>query len=126
MTQIFDRQKGCGGCAVRLRETGNVVIVDLEGEVRLTQSFTPALQGVVDDELREGRRNFLVNFAKVDFFDSYAVGDLVAAYVAVRDKKGRLKLANLSPKIWLILRYSGLTRILEVFDSEEQALRSFA
>jgi len=37
-----------------------------------------------------------------------------------------LKLACLSPKIWLIFHYSGLTRILEIFDSEEKALQSFA
>jgi anti-sigma B factor antagonist len=126
MTLIFDKEKGSRGCAVQLRQKGPVVIVDLEGEIRLSQNFTPGLQNIVGDELRAGKKNFLVNFAKVDFFDSYAVGDLVAAYIAIRDKKGRLKLANLSPKIWLILRYSGLTRILEIFDSEEQALRSFA
>jgi stage II sporulation protein AA (anti-sigma F factor antagonist) len=110
---------------VRLREEGAVVIIDLEGEVRLTESFTPALHEVVGGELNSGKTDFLLNFAKVDFMDSYAVGDLVAAYAAVRKKRGRFKLASLSPKIWLILRYSGLTRIMEVFDSEEKALKSF-
>jgi len=61
----------------------------------------------------------------VDFIDSYGIGDIVASYSAVKEKKGRLKLACLSPKIWLIFQYSGLTRILEIFDSEEKAIQSF-
>jgi stage II sporulation protein AA (anti-sigma F factor antagonist) len=89
---------------IKLREKGGIIIADLSGEIRLT---------------------VLLNFAKVDFIDSYGIGDVVASYLAVKEKKGRLKLAGLSPKIWLIFQYSGLTRILEIFDSEEKALRSF-
>ncbi len=110
---------------VRILDKGGVVVIDLEGEVRLGQEPSPPVHQLVADELAKGKRDFLLNFQKVDFVDSYAVGDLIAAYVAVREKKGRLKLACPPPKVWMVFRYSGLTQVMDVFDSEEKALKSF-
>lgn len=112
--------------SVKVREKGGIIVVDLAGEIRLSDEFTPSLNRQVAEQLTEGKSDILLNFAKVDFIDSYGIGDIVASYLAVKEKKGRLKLACLSPKIWLIFHYSGLTRILEIFDSEEKALQSFA
>jgi anti-anti-sigma factor len=111
---------------VKVREKDGVTIIDLAGEIRLTDKATPALQREVTEQLAEGKPDFLLNLAKLDFIDSYGIGDIVASYLEVKEKKGRLKLTCLSPKIWLIFHYSGLTRILEIFDSEEKALKSFS
>jgi anti-anti-sigma factor len=111
--------------SVKIREKGGIMVIDLAGEIRLSDESAPALHRQVAEQLDEGKSDFLLNFAKVDFIDSYGIGDIVACYLAVKEKKGRLKLTCLSPKIWLIFHYSGLTRILEIFDSEEKALRSF-
>jgi len=111
--------------SIKLREKDGVVVVELAGEIRLSDSFTPTVHRQVAEQLAEGKPDFLLNFAQVDFIDSYGIGDIVAAYLAVKEKQGRLKLSCLSPKIWLIFHYSGLTRILEIFDSEEKALKSF-
>ncbi|MBP1767665.1 MAG: spoIIAA1 [Candidatus Aminicenantes bacterium] len=110
----------------RVCEKDGVFVVDLVGEIRLSDDFTPSLQRQVTELLDEGKPDILLNFAKVDFIDSYGIGDIVAAYLAIKEKKGRLKLCCLSPKIWLIFHYSGLTRILEIFDTEGKALKSFA
>ena len=115
-----------GAMSIKVHEKDGIIIFDLAGEIRLSDNFTPALHRQVSEQLNEGKVNILLNFAKVDFIDSYGIGDIVASYLAVKEKKGRLKLAGLSPKIWLIFHYSGLTRILEIFDSEEKALQSFS
>lgn len=112
--------------SINVCEKDGIIVFDLAGEIRLSDRHTPALQRQVTEQLAEGKTDILINFAKVDFIDSYGIGDIVASYLAVKEKKGRLKLACLSPKIWLIFHYSGLTRILEIFDSEEKALKSFA
>jgi anti-sigma B factor antagonist len=108
-----------------LKEKGGVVIVELAGEIRVTEDRAPPLRKLITEQLAAGKVRFLLDLEKVDFIDSYGIGDVVAAYTAVRQKKGELKLANLSPKIWLIFHYSGLTRVLEMFDSREKALKSF-
>jgi anti-anti-sigma factor len=112
--------------SVRLYEKGGVVVAELAGEIRLTNDQIPSLQRLITEQLAEGKSDFLLSFAKVDFIDSYGIGDIVASHLAIKEKKGRLKLAALSPKIWIIFHYSGLTRVLEIFDSEENALQSFA
>ncbi|MDH4273221.1 MAG: STAS domain-containing protein, partial [Candidatus Aminicenantes bacterium] len=90
--------------SVKLRAKGGVVIADLVGEIRLTDDQTPSLHRLIDEQLTEGKSDILLNFARVDFIDSYGIGDVVASYLAVKEKKGRLKLAGLSPKIWLIFQ----------------------
>ena len=111
--------------SVNLREKGGVVVIELGGEIRLTDDQTPSLQRRIGEKLAEGKTDFLIDFSKVDFIDSYGIGDVVASFLAIKDKKGRLKMSGLSPKIWLIFKYSGLTQILEIYDSLEQALRDF-
>ena len=108
-----------------LREKNEVVIIDLAGEIRLSEQYRPSLHTLITEQLSRGKKDILLNFAKVDFIDSYGIGDIVAAYTAVQGKKGRLKFAQLSDKIWLIFNYSGLTKVFELFDSEEKALKSF-
>jgi len=111
--------------SVKVREKDGVIVFDLAGEIRLSDNVSPALQRQVVEQLAEGKSDILLNFAKVDFIDSYGIGDIVASYLAVKEQKGRLKLSCLSPKIWLIFQYSGLTRVLEIFDSEDKAIQSF-
>jgi anti-sigma B factor antagonist len=111
---------------VSFKEKEGVIIVELAGEIRLTEDHVPSLRKLITEQLAAGKLYFLLDFEKVEFIDSYGIGDIVAAYIAVRQKKGELKLANLSQKIWLIFHYSGLTRVLEMFDSREKALKSFS
>ena len=111
--------------SLKVREKDGLIVFDLAGEIRLSDNISPALQRQVAEQLAEGKSDILLNFAKVDFIDSYGIGDIVASYLAVKEQKGRLKLCCLSPKIWLIFNYSGLTRVLEIFDSEEKAIQSF-
>ncbi len=110
---------------IRWREKGDIVVFDLVGELRYGEDLTPSIHQLIGEQLATGKHKILLNFAAVDFIDSYGIGDIVAAHVSVQKKKAQLKLAALSPKIWLIFNYSGLTRNLDIYDSEEQALRSF-
>jgi anti-anti-sigma factor len=109
-----------------LREKDNVVIIDLAGEIRLSEESSPTFRQLIIEQLSSGKTQFLLNLAKVDFIDSYGIGEIVSAHMAVKEKKGTLKFAHLSDKIWLIFNYSGLTKIFEIFDTEEKALKSFA
>lgn len=110
---------------VSFREKSGVVILDLSGELRFSEAASPSLKKLIAEQLASGKKNILLNFEKVEFIDSYGIGDIVAAHRAVQEKKGKMKLLNLSHKIWMIFYYSGLTRILEIFDSEDNALSSF-
>jgi anti-anti-sigma factor len=51
---------------------------------------------------------------------------IAAKYVSVRRKGGNVKLLRLSPRTQRVMRISGLLKIFESFENEEEALNSFA
>ena len=109
----------------KVRAKGKVIILDLEGEIRLIETPELSLQRLIRDHLEEGKNHLLLNFKGVEFIDSYGIGDVLASFITTRHKGGKLKITGLSEKIWLIFNYSGLNRIIEIFDNEEEALASF-
>jgi anti-sigma B factor antagonist len=62
----------------------------------------------------------------VSYIDSGGVGSLVASFVHVSKRGGRLKILSPSARASHVLDISGLVDVFEVFASEEEALRSFA
>ncbi len=108
-----------------LKERGEASIIDLSGEIRFSEQAGPSIQSLVKEQLAQGKKKILLDFEHVDFIDSCGIGDVLAAYVSCQQRSAKLKIFHLPPKIWLVFNYSGLTRIIETFDTEEQALRSF-
>ncbi len=51
---------------------------------------------------------------------------MVASYVSVKNAGGKLRIVNVPDKIMLILEYTSLGNIIEVFDSEASALQDFS
>ena len=107
------------------RERNSVVIFDIEGEIRRSDITDVTLHQLVKDELERGRKQILLNFEKVDFIDSFGVGEILASYISTHNLGGKLKLARISKKLFLIFQVTMLTKVLDIFDEEDLALRSF-
>ena len=107
------------------REKNNVVIFDIEGEIRRSDITDITLHQLVKDELERGKKQILLNFEKVDFIDSFGVGEILASYISTHNLGGKLKLARISKKLFLIFQVTMLTKVLDIFDEEDLALRSF-
>ena len=67
----------------------------------------------------------LLNFKNLDFIDSSGVCEIVSSHIAAKDSGARLKISHVPEKIMLILKYTSLTNIIEIFDDEESALQSY-
>ena len=111
---------------IETREINNIIILDIEGEIRRSWEETTTLHQHVKNYLKEGKRNFILNLNKVEFMDSYGVGELLACLKSIHDLGGRLKLLKLPPRIMLLFKITGLVRIFEIFDDEEEAIKSFS
>lgn len=107
------------------REVGNVAIFDIEGEIRRSDSPETTLHQLVKARLEAGRTDILLNCEKVDFIDSYGVGEILASYISTQNLGGKLKLSMVSKKLLVIFQVTMLTRVLEIFGSETAALESF-
>jgi anti-anti-sigma factor len=107
------------------REKNSVVIFDIDGEIRRSDITDVTLHQLVKEELEQGKKHILLNFEKVGFIDSFGVGEILASYISTHNLGGKLKLARISKKLFLIFQVTMLTKVLDIFDEEDLALRSF-
>ena len=104
---------------------GDVTVLRLGGRVIFGDGATE-LRARLNDLLDEARLKFLLNLRDVTYIDSFGVGVIAAKYVSVRRKGGDLRLLQLSPRSHHVMTISGLLKIFQAFESEEEGLRSFA
>jgi anti-sigma B factor antagonist len=106
------------------REVNGITILDLSGRITLGQE-----SGTVRDEvlliLASGSKKILVNLKDVTYIDSSGLGELVAAYTAVKNAGGELKLLNLTSKVRDLLVITKLVTVFDVKEDEASAVESF-
>lgn len=111
---------------INSREKEDVIIFDIEGEIRRSDITDVTLHQLVKDQLEGGKRNILLNFQNVEFIDSFGVGEILASYISTNNLGGKLKIAKISKKLYLVFQVTMLTKVFEIFDEEKAALDSFS
>ena len=107
------------------RQNGDVTILDLSGRITIG-SGEEALRNAMQEILNGGAKKVVINMAGVTMIDSSGIGELVSAYTTATDRGAKLKLANLPAKVSDILTITQLITVFDVFDSEAEAVQSFA
>ena len=110
---------------IKTREVNDIVVFDVEGEIRRSDSPQVSLSGLVQSQLERGRRNVLLNLADVGFIDSFGVGESLASYKSIQDLGGSFKLCRISNKLLLIFKITLLDKVLDIHDSCDRAIESF-
>ena len=105
------------------REVGAVTVLDLSG--KLAGDAADALWDRIDDLLDAGRSKLILNLGGVKFIDSAALGGLLSKRAAVLNAGGRLKLLNLTERVWDLMVTTKLEMVFDTFRSEADAMRSF-
>jgi anti-sigma B factor antagonist len=72
--------------------------------------------------VKDNPPNIILNLQKTDYFDSSALGALVAFMKDVNAYNGKLILCNLSRSIYTLLKLSRLDSIFLIADTVEDAL----
>lgn len=109
---------------VNVRQREGVTILDLKGKITIGVGDV-ALREAIHEALNAGATKILVNLDDVSTIDSSGVGELVSAYTTVTNRGGKLKLLNLPPKVADILQITQLITVFDVFEDEEEGIRSF-
>lgn len=110
---------------INKREKNSIVIFDIEGEIRRSDITDVTLHQLVKEQLEVGKKQILLNFDKVDFIDSFGVGEILASYISTHNLGGKLKLARISKKLYLVFQITMLTKVLDIHNEEDSALQSF-
>jgi len=109
---------------VDVRNTDDVIIVDLDGRLVLGVG-DEILRDVVNELLAEDWKKIVLNLRRVTIIDSSGIGEVVASWKLAKRFGASIKLLRPAPQIQRTLRLTQLLPLLEVFESEEEALASF-
>lgn len=107
------------------RTVGEVVVIDLKGNIVLNAGDED-LRDKVNSLIQQKKLNILVNLGGVPYMDSAGLGELVRAFATVKRNGGSLKLVNLTKRITDLLTITKLLMVFDTFESEAEALASFA
>ncbi|MGA2363330.1 MAG: STAS domain-containing protein [Candidatus Aminicenantales bacterium] len=110
---------------IKTRDYNSIIIFDIDGEIRRSDMTDATLHQLVKTQLEHGKRDILLNFEKVEFVDSFGVGEILASYISTSNLGGKLKLVRISKRLYLIFQVTGLIRVLSIYEDEAAALESF-
>ena len=107
------------------RTVGDVVVLDLKGKITLGAG-DELLKDKVNSLVNQGHRKIVLNLADVPYIDSAGLGEIVRTYTTVSKNGGSLKLLNLTKRITDLLAITKLLTVFETYESETDAVKSFA
>ena len=107
------------------RPTGSVMILDLKGKLTIGDG-DELLKDKINSLVQQGHTKLILNLADVPYIDSGGLGQVVRTYTTVKQHNGSLKLMNVTKRIEDLLAITKLLTVFDVFETEQEALQSFA
>ena len=92
----------------------------LKGELDL--SVAPQIRLELDNALNTKQiRHLIMDFSNVSFIDSSGLGVMLGRYKRLTEVGGTVRVENASPQVYRILVISGLSKIIEITQTREEA-----
>ena len=103
----------------------NIEVISLQGKITIGAGDTQ-LREVIANAVNAGKTNILLDLSGVTTIDSSGIGELVGSYTTVTNRGGKLKLLHLPAKLNELLHVTQLITVFEVYESDDEAVKSFA
>ena len=113
------------GMTLTERRLGDVTVLDLKGRLVLEEGDT-VVRDCLGRLIEEGRSKIVLNLGDVSYIDSCGIGVLIAKFVSFRRKGGDVRLLHVTARSLHLLEISKLVSVFRMFDSEAEAVASFA
>jgi anti-sigma B factor antagonist len=107
-------------------KAGSVAVQKVKISGYLDSSTFPQLQEYLNNLLKQGNHYYLLDLENLDYISSAGLGVLMGILREVREKEGDLKIFNMSEKIERVFYLLGFSRLMKVYQTEEEALDAFA
>jgi anti-sigma B factor antagonist len=108
------------------RFVDDVVILDVRGGPISFSKDSDQLLNAIRQLVQRGSRKILLNLRDVRYIDSDGLTEIVEGFKTTRNGGGILKLCEVVSGIRRLLVVTKLDKIIEVFESEDAALDSYA
>jgi anti-sigma B factor antagonist len=109
---------------MNIKEQYGTVILELKGKL-VGGPLSDRINHTLNNLLDQGKKNIVVDLSGVTSLNSSGMGILISGYSIVKDNGGALKLANVTVKIKGLLSMTRLNRIFEIYNSVDEAVKSF-
>jgi anti-sigma B factor antagonist len=104
----------------------NVTVLELRGRVTLTDG-TELLKDTLQRLMDQGCTNLVLDFQHVPYIDSTAMAVVIRTHSTLRRQgSSGLKLLGVAGYVLELLTVTQLSSVLEIFDSEADAVASFS
>ncbi len=112
-----------------MKITGSIkddtLILYLNGE--LDHHSADSTREAVDNMLARYRfKKVIFNLSELNFIDSSGIGVFYGRRKLIKTDGGKCAFASVNPKIGRFIHISGLNKMFEVYDTEEDALEAWA
>jgi anti-sigma B factor antagonist len=94
-------------------------------EQRLIYESLDPIQEKFIDMIEQGIEKIVIDFDKVDYLDSFAVGFIMDMYRRVSAKEGKLKLCGLQPRVRKILSITRVDNVIDIHGDVQEAIDAF-
>jgi len=109
--------------AFHVSTENGVTVVDVEGQ--LIVGNRQELKQKILEELENGERKFVVDFADTGYIDSSGLGVLVSLSKKIREQGGELRLASLNEDLRTLFELTKLDTLFKIAGSRDEALEGF-
>jgi stage II sporulation protein AA (anti-sigma F factor antagonist) len=105
--------------------TNRNLVVKVTGEI--DHHTSTIIREKIDKEfVRNNAKNIVFDFSGIDFMDSSGIGVIMGRYKSTQEIGGKVVIACVNSSLDRIFSISGLHKIVNTYESVEQALRSLA
>ena len=105
---------------IERQDKGECAVLALRGELDVNGG--PRLRDALAEAIGDGGPRIVVDLEGIDFIDSAGLGVLVGGLKRARTNDGDLVLVCTGRTVLKVMEITGLTRILEIHASREDAL----
>jgi len=106
------------------KDVNGATVLELSGRITLGDESSQ-LRSKIKEVLARGKNRLILDLGECGYIDSAGLGTLVAGYTSAQNQGASMKLVNLTKKFREQLNITKLVTIFEVFDSVEDAIKSF-
>lgn len=102
---------------------GDVAVIKVEGS--LDADSVAAFRQKMDSVFEKGTVKFAFDMSKLSFVDSMGLGSMISLLRRVRENKGDVKIFGLKNEVKDIFEITRLSKLFDIFASEEDVLKKF-
>ena len=113
------------GLQVSIRNSGDVIILDLRGRATIDAGESELLDSHMQELIANGSRKLLLNLADLTQVDSSGLSVIVGTCVSLRRKGGELKVLCPRGLVREVFRVLRLAETISSFEDESEAVASF-